>query len=64
MISVFTLESSYPGDLSSSYRRPQQRLPSSVGTNNPDWATEEAFQKPTRPFDDVKILTKGLQDPA
>ena len=30
--------------------------------NSPSWTTEEAIQKPTRPAEDVTILTKGLQE--
>ena len=29
--------------------------------NSPSWVTEETFQQPTRPAEDVKILMKGLQ---
>ena len=31
--------------------------------NSPGWATEETFKQPTRPPEDAKILTKGLQEP-
>ena len=27
--------------------------------SRPGWATEEAFQQPTRPADDVTLLSKG-----
>ena len=30
--------------------------------NSPGWTTEQTFQQPTRPSDDVKVLTKGLQE--
>ena len=30
--------------------------------NHPGSATEETFQQPTRPADDVTMITKGLQE--
>ena len=31
--------------------------------NSSGWATEDTFQQPTRHAEDVKILTKDLQEP-
>ena len=44
---------------------PVYRLIASVrdlNSNSPGWATEETFQQPTRPAEDVKVLMKGLQE--
>jgi hypothetical protein len=30
--------------------------------NSSGWATEEIYQQSIRPFDDVKVLTKGLSN--
>ena len=35
---------------------------SDLNSNGLGWMTEETFQQPTIPADDVKILAKGLQE--
>jgi len=36
--------------------------PLSVGVQITSWATDETFQQPTRPAEDIKVLTKHLHE--